>query len=487
LPRPLAPLSTAITTSQHPTLRWQLPTGASGAHLRLCKDRACAHVVVEQDVAGSAFQAPSLAAGVYFWSLANPSEPGVTGPAWELRVGARSAAVDTSWGHQPDVNGDGYADVIHCSLGWSTSVYFGRSSGVLSTMPDESVGDSGDLADLGDVNGDGYTDVAINHSDAINVYLGGPQGLATVPTPGLALPQGHLSGAAAAVIGAGDVDGDGYGDVAVLASGGDYSAVVLVYRGGPSGPSTAPGYTLDASDGYGSLPMQIDAAGDVNGDGYADLAVASSPEDVCDVPDVIWVHPGGSSGPSDSAVVQYAPVAPAAMLSLDDPTGANDVNGDGYADVIAQGPRCANANDPGPLCPEGPPCVQTPGDTLYTGGPGSAQVSFPLPLGTLVGVGDVNGDGLGDVAIVQQIEQATIYLGGTGIPFGFTVPIVRQPVAVVRAAGDVNGDGYADVIVSVAGGCDLLTCFSTLELGSPSGLTATGDSVGALYDASSIL
>jgi hypothetical protein len=44
-PRPIAPLSTATVTSQRPTLRFVLPTGADGAMFNVCADRACTNVV----------------------------------------------------------------------------------------------------------------------------------------------------------------------------------------------------------------------------------------------------------------------------------------------------------------------------------------------------------------------------------------------------------------------------------------------------------
>src|SRR5207302_10115063 len=44
VPRPIAPLSTARTTSQRPTLKWSLPTGVDGAHVEVCADRACSTV-----------------------------------------------------------------------------------------------------------------------------------------------------------------------------------------------------------------------------------------------------------------------------------------------------------------------------------------------------------------------------------------------------------------------------------------------------------
>ncbi len=44
-PRSVAPLSTSRVTSRRPTLHWQLPVGADGARVELCRERACAHAI----------------------------------------------------------------------------------------------------------------------------------------------------------------------------------------------------------------------------------------------------------------------------------------------------------------------------------------------------------------------------------------------------------------------------------------------------------
>src|SRR5581483_3712440 len=110
-PRLIAPLSTATVTSQRPTLRWVLAAGTDGAHVDICRDRACTKTVTSFDVVGP-FAAPrsALPSGVLFWRAFGRSAGAIgttPSPTWEMFVGARSATVDTSWGTTPDVNGDG--------------------------------------------------------------------------------------------------------------------------------------------------------------------------------------------------------------------------------------------------------------------------------------------------------------------------------------------------------------------------------------------
>lgn len=50
--RLIAPLSTASVTSRRPTLKWQLPLDGDGAHVQICRDRACTTEVTSFDAAG---------------------------------------------------------------------------------------------------------------------------------------------------------------------------------------------------------------------------------------------------------------------------------------------------------------------------------------------------------------------------------------------------------------------------------------------------
>ena len=170
-PRPIAPLSTATVTARRPTLRWALAAGTDGARVEICRDRACTILITSFDAAGpSGAPAADLPAGVVFWRLhgrAGGSVGTATGPTWEFTVGARTAAVNTSWGTTLDVNGDGYADLVVGASGVSTStgrayVYLGSATGLSGTPatsltgPDGAYSDFGySVASAGDVNGDG--------------------------------------------------------------------------------------------------------------------------------------------------------------------------------------------------------------------------------------------------------------------------------------------------------------------------------------------
>ena len=138
------------------------------------------------------------------------------------------------------------------------------------------------MATAGDVNGDGYADVVVgaygysSDTGRAYVYLGGASGLATTAATTL---TGEATGNdfGDSVATAGDVNGDGYADVVVGAYG--YSSGTgraYVYLGGASGLATtaATTWTGEATDNY--FGYSVATAGDVNGDGYADVVVGAS-------------------------------------------------------------------------------------------------------------------------------------------------------------------------------------------------------------------
>ena len=137
------------------------------------------------------------------------------------------------------------------------------------------------VATAGDVNGDGYADVVVGaqgYSSSIGrayVYLGTASGLPTAAATTLTgEAASNLFGGSVAP--AGDVNGDGYADVVVGAKGYSTSTGrVYVYLGSATGLATPAATTLTgeaASDEFGG---SVAPAGDVNGDGYADLVVGA--------------------------------------------------------------------------------------------------------------------------------------------------------------------------------------------------------------------
>jgi hypothetical protein len=217
-----------------------------------------------------------------------------------------------------DVNGDGYADVIVGSYLYDAGqtdegaafVFLGSASGIADGNPgtaharlesDQGAGDDEpanlgwSVASAGDVNRDGYADVIVGapfytsgqaSEGAAFVFLGSASGIAD-GNPGNAHAQLEANQAGAlfgySVASAGDVNGDGYADVIVGSSGYDAGqadeGAAFVFLGsaagiGNGGPSTAHA-RLESNQASVNFGESVASAGDVNGDGFADVIVGA--------------------------------------------------------------------------------------------------------------------------------------------------------------------------------------------------------------------
>ena len=341
-------------------------------------------------------------------------------------------------------------------------------------------GDEGDQADAcfgysvstaGDVNGDGYSDVIVGaryysngqtEEGAAAVYYGSAAGLSLVPNW---LAEGDQAGAwfGWSVGTAGDVNGDGYDDVIVGAIGYDHDqtdeGVAAVYHGSASGLSLIPNWLGESNQVYAYLGWSVGTAGDVNGDGYADVIVGVSFYDNGQSAEgAAAVYHGSASGLS--LIPNWGDESDQADAHFGSSVGtAGDVNGDGYDDVIVGAPFYDHGQDA-----EGAAAVyhgSASGLSLiaaWLDEGDQADANFGASVGT---AGDVNGDGYSDVIVGtpfydhgQTDEGAAVVYHGSAaglslVPnwgdesnqelaqFGFSV----------GTAGDVNGDGYADVII----------------------------------------
>jgi hypothetical protein len=413
-------------------------------------------------------------------------DPLMTSPAWTAAGGQDGANFGYSVATAGDVNGDGYSDIIigayHYDNGETDEgrafVYLGSASGLTTSPAWTAEGDQfealfgASVASAGDVNGDGYSDVIVgaelydsgetNEGQAF-VYLGSASGLAASPawTAGSGQPGARFG---ASVATAGDVNGDGYADLIVGASeysnGQDVEGRAYVYLGSASGPSASPAWTAEGNQTWAYFGGSVASAGDVNGDGYADVIVgAHEYRNGQSGEGRAFVYLGSASG---LGVV-------AAWTAESDQVGAffgksvaaaGDVNGDGYGDVIVG----AYSYDYG-QSDEGRAFVYHGSATglgvspAWTAEVNVASASFGWSVGT---AGDVDGDGYADVIIgayafndgTQTAEGRAFIYGGSASGLGGSPALTVEGGQTgaflghsVGTAGDVNGDGYADVIV----------------------------------------
>ncbi len=262
---------------------------------------------------------------------------------------------------------------------------------------------------------------------------------------------------------AGDVNGDGYDDVLVTAhrydNGQEDEGVALVFHGSPSGLAAAPAWKVEGNQIRALLGVSAAAAGDVNGDGYDDVIIGSNLYDNGQVDEgAAFLFLGSPSGlklcsdwraEGDQAGAHFGvPVS-----------GAGDLNGDGFDEVIA-----AAVDYDNPEVDEGRVFVYrgvTSGLTpwaVWTAEGDQAAGGFGSAIGP---AGDVNADGYGDLVVgVPLYDDALGDQGEVAVYYGSAAGLQATPSweaegdqadayfgYSVNGAGDVNGDGYDDLLV----------------------------------------
>jgi hypothetical protein len=411
------------------------------------------------------------------WCYHGGAVPDFTTPAWTANGGDQlNAWLNCRVSTAGDVNADGYDDALVGARLYANGeanegavfVYLGSSAG-LSTTPHRVI--EGNLAGgafgsdvdaAGDVNGDGYDDIVIGSKDYSNgqsfegraqVYLGSADGISSTPLWSFESDVAYAY-FGTQVAGTLDVNADGYDDVLVsapdLANGQSGEGRVYLFLGSSSGPAVSPSWTYESGIVGGRAGWGLGCAGDVNGDGYADIVFDVGTNNPAF--GAVLAFFGGASGPGANADRSFSSNQGAFG---DRVYTAGDVNGDGFSDLIA-----GESSYGGSM-----------GRILVLGGTESGSV-FPALAerwGDQAGeqfsvdcapAGDVNGDGFGDVISGaplydngQTNEGAVrLHLGRAAMPntsAAWNVDGVQDGswFGASVAQGDWNGDGYADLAV----------------------------------------
>lgn len=311
-------------------------------------------------------------------------------------------------------------------------------------------------ADIGDVDGDGRDDLFLSGSEDSPAFAAGGtivlgrSAAAGVVTPALGAGGPRLTGIVYAPQRVGDYDGDGRADLLVAT---EQGATIL--RGGPTLQGTidatnpgAAGYRITATPPAapvgGIAPSEfartrsVRALGDVNGDGLGDVAVIRrDPSTRLAYAFVILGRPGG--GNVDLAnragrAFRVGPVDPAGEL-----VRMGDVNGDRLADfLVPQGPKLSRVIRGRQAW--GDFAVSTTFQAIsLPNGVAGVRASGAVPA-------DVNGDQIDDITLNGAVvwgrpdgSTVTIPQLGTPSPFGVVLP------GGALSLGDVSGDGAGDL------------------------------------------
>lgn len=356
-----------------------------------------------------------------------------------------------------DVNGDSADDFIvgapyELSYAGRAYVYSGADGSQLYRFSGDSpgLGFGVAVAGLGDVDGDGVPDIGIT-GPGISGGAGGPRVYVLSGRDGSRLWTffvGTLNTNNRSIADAGDIDGDGHADILVCGSAG----FILIYSG-------RDGYLLSVFsqadypnvDGFGS---SVACLGDINGDDVSDIAVGATSGLVGHV-----LVLSGSDG--------------AALFTLTDSrtnsgfgrtvASAGDVNGDHVPDLIVGAPAGAP-------------------DTLgaayvYSGRDGCILQRFDATdqndqIGwAAAGAGDINGDGFDDFVIGAYGHDVnrglvTVHLGARSPDFNCDGVVNSQDFFAfltaffaVEIRADINGDekvnsqDFFDFLAAFFGGC----------------------------------
>jgi len=243
----------------------------------------------------------------------------------------------------------------------------------------------------------------------------------------------------------GDLNGDGRNDVAVIASSG-YGQVILVYYQNSSG-TLEPPLVITTDVGLRGI-----AIGDVNGDGKADLVVSG------------LAVAANSGWLSRIVVLLQDPTTGQLLPGRETPVSANnvgdlaigDLNSDGRNDIAVLA-EWTSVSGMGNLC------------LFYQNSDGTLQPEViynkvPVMYTGEIHIADLNGDGRNDVVLQTNLlvlgvitQTATGTLSDT--PVSYDVQTSYWPNVSAFAVGDVNGDGRPDIAVIDPGNNGYLNVF----------------------------
>ena len=340
------------------------------------------------------------------------------------------------------------------------------------------------MAGAGDVDGDGLHDAIVGAPGAGQAHLAYGDSAGGLDLSLVVLSADPGSAAGTAVDGAGDLDGDGLADLIIGApydatSGEDAGAAHLLFGADLSAP-----VMLLGEDRFHYAGIAVSGAGDVDGDGADDVLVGADGED---------------SGESNAGTVYAVTGLPTKSTSLADVgwrisgdringsagssvDSAGDTDGDGIMDVIIGSPNDPRLEDFG-------------GAAFLVRGPITSDISLADADATLLGegyinyagvavagAGDLDGDGLDDLAVgADGAGETGFFTGAVYLVSGSASgelsladadttlrgeDAANNAGAAVAGAGDTNADGLGDLLVGAYKN-NLSTGAAYLILGGP--------------------
>ncbi|MCK5415282.1 MAG: VCBS repeat-containing protein, partial [Thermoplasmata archaeon] len=363
----------------------------------------------------------------------NYYEPGRTQSGFSQDMRERVSSVSTRWLGHPnrnlgDINGDGYSDMVSMTRTedreWGdvnvttppsyVDVWYGSPNGI-GDDPDVSIYYKVRTSDnyvrwyipayggIGDVNGDGYDDLAILDEMDLVLFYGSKDGISTTFNSSVTLgrpdnARNNWGNFQSQFVHA-DVNGDGHSDLVLT---GYYVPRITVYIGSAIGVSPVP-YPIDEAEPIDLRTVHCPV--DVNGDGYDDAIIEHGDHEGQDTKIDLEIYLGSSSGLSSK------PNSTSTFWEGEDIMHSRnilftDISGDGLDDFIIERDDPANWTVyGGEMNPYNEYEVflnqggEFPGEATYTFQVAGNFSGYNNGRWGLNDVGDFDGDGFGDAAI----------------------------------------------------------------------------------------
>jgi hypothetical protein len=358
-----------------------------------------------------------------------------------------------------DFNGDGRPDYAVPANSGSVFILLGNGDGtftngttITTTSPFEPTS-----VVVGDFNGDGKQDLAVlsaHNIGSVNIYLGNGDGTFKAPPTNFAVATANSGSRLLAV---GDFNRDGIQDLVATNTSLNNVAVLLGKGDGTFKPAVS--YALNTSVNLGQAPWNV-VVGDINKDGFLDLAVAS------DSAGSVSILQGNGDGTFKPVI--YVPTGAQQVGSVT----LADFNGDGYLDLAT---------------------TSAPDNTVYillnngtsTIGFGTAKPNAMAGGPYYLTIGDFNRDGHPDIISANDgSNNMGVLLNNGDGTFGAATYYGVGAGSIFANVGDINGDDRVDLTAVTNNGLSVLLS-GQAETASISGISVTGctaQSVVATYE-----